>query len=604
MKNQNVPGRTAALARRFLLLVMAATFAANAADRSPVSAPPSRATFTAAQLARLNQALASCHANYDPAARMLREPFHSPGYHTTLKGGFVHGTRASLVYAVALLDTGDEALRMRAEDVLRAVIPLQDQNPESKTYGIWPWFLEESLDKMSPPDWNWADFCGVQLLQVALDHRGRLSPEVAALVDTAIRHAARSIQRRNLGPGYTNIAIMGAYVTLVAAELYDWHDLREYALARFRRFYDYTKEQGAFTEYNSPTYTVVALSELGRMRLHVKDPDARRSVEEMYRLAWEDVARHFHPPSRQWAGPHSRSYGTLLGKSTLAFLQRATGDRVDFGADEPTIVEQRLPVPCPPDLEVFFTSLRVPRDLVQTYLKAESPVVGTTHLESAFALGSVNRGEFWNQRRSLVAYWGTAQKPSYLHLRFLRDGYDFSAAQFFSAQRGGDVLAAINFATDGGNTHISLDRLTNGVVRAKDLRLRFEFGGAAGKATWRIPQKSSDPVLIAFDQLQVNLAVPYAVFGAGKPHWETSAQGHEACLDLVIDHGEEREFRLGEIQQAAIGLALRLAQGRAAPPEVSAAVSDGRLMLEWNLLRVNIPMRPDKAGILQKAVRY
>ena len=604
MQNQNVPACKTARTLPLLVLLMVATFTTKAADRPPVTTARPHATFTTTQLAQLNRALASHHANYDAAARMLREPFHSPGYHTTLQGGFVHGTRASLVYAVALLDTGDEVLLRRAEDVLRRVIALQDQDPDHKTYGIWPWFLEEPLDKMSPPDWNWADFCGVQLLQVALDHRDRLSPEVARLVDTSIRHAARSIQRRNMGPGYTNIAIMGAYVTLVAAEFYDWNDLREYALTRFRRFYDYTKVQGAFTEYNSPTYTIVALSELGRMKLHVKDPAARRMVEELYRLAWTDVARHFHAPTRQWAGPHSRSYGTLLGQGTLAFLQRATEGRVDFGADEPGIVEQRLPVPCPRDLEVFFTALTAPREVEQTYLKAEPPVVGTTHLESSFALGSVNRGDFWNQRRSLVAYWGTATQPSYLHLRVLRDGYDFSAAQFFSTQRRGDVLAAINFGTDGGNTHISLDRLTNGAVRARDLRLRFEFGGEAAKTRLRIPEKPAGPVRISFDGLQLNLAVPYAVFAAEKPHWETSAKGNKACLDLVFYHGDEREFRLGEMREAAIGLALRLAQGQADAPEVKTNASDNRLALAWNELRVNIPVRPDKVGVLQKAVRY
>jgi hypothetical protein len=67
---------------------------------------------------------------------MLRELLRSPGYHTTLKGGFVHPTRSSLTYAVALLDTGDEALRRRAEEVLRRVIALQEQKPASKSHGI------------------------------------------------------------------------------------------------------------------------------------------------------------------------------------------------------------------------------------------------------------------------------------------------------------------------------------------------------------------------------------------------------------------------------------------------------------------------------------
>jgi hypothetical protein len=148
--------------------------------------------------------LARLDAQYDPAQRMLRSEFSSPGYHTTLTGGVVHRTCPSLEYAVALLDTDRPEALERAQDVLTRVIALQDQDPNSPTYGIWPWFLEEPIGRMSPPDWNWADFCGVQLLQVAIDHMDRLPIELQQQVRNSILHAARSIQRRNVGPEYTN----------------------------------------------------------------------------------------------------------------------------------------------------------------------------------------------------------------------------------------------------------------------------------------------------------------------------------------------------------------------------------------------------------------
>lgn len=33
---------------------------------------------------------------------------------------------------------------------------------------------------------------------------------------------------------------------------------------------------------------------------------------------------------------------------------------------------------------------------------------------------SVSHGDLWNQRRALIAYFGTTQQPMYLHLRFLK----------------------------------------------------------------------------------------------------------------------------------------------------------------------------------------
>jgi hypothetical protein len=561
------------------------------------------------QRVRLQGALAEWHPRYDPAAQMVRRPFSSPGYHTTLQGGEVHPTRDSLRYAVALLDTGEADLLRRAEDILRRVISLQDQDPASKTYGIWPWFLEEPLDRMSPPDWNWADFCGVQLLQVARDHRHRLSPEVAALVDAAIRHAARSIQRRNVGPAYTNIAIMGAYVTLVTAELYDLADLWTYALKRWRAFHAFTLQTGAFAEYNSPTYTLVALQELARMRQHVKDSEARRLVEDIYRLAWEEVARHFHPPTRQWAGPHSRSYRTLLPDDTLGLIQRSTGGRVRLldGEPAPALDEHRLSTPCPPDLEPLFTRLEAPREVVKTFVKGDPPVVGTTFLHPQFALGSVNRGDLWNQRRALLAYWGTAEQPASLHLRCLRDGYDFAAAQFFSVQRGGEALAGVNFATDGGNTHVSLDRLKQATVRARDLRVRFDFGGAAGRTSVTAPSKLGDPVELRLGSLRLRLAVPFARFGDATGRWEAGRDParQTAWLDVVLYAGAEQQIHFDQLDQAVVGLALSFATDEQTAAPARAELRDGRLTLtlEKPWLRLVLPARPDKASVLQRSCR-
>jgi hypothetical protein len=260
--------------------------------------------------------------SYDPNERMLRAPFSSPGYHTTLRGGSVHRTRETLEYAVALLDSGEPERLKRAEAILRRVIGLQDQDPNSRAYGIWSWFLEEPLDKMWPPDWNRADFCGTQLLQVAIDHADRLPSDLRQQVKDSILHAARSIVRRNVGPGYTNIALLGTYVTLVVGERFEVSDLLNYGRQHLRRFHEYTKEKGSFSEYNSPTYTCVAIEEISRMMQHVRAAESQKPLQELNEFAWHHVARRFHPPTRQWSGPPSRAYSTFLRTSTLASTWR------------------------------------------------------------------------------------------------------------------------------------------------------------------------------------------------------------------------------------------------------------------------------------------
>ncbi len=515
------------------------------------------------------QALQKEDANYDASQQMLRTPYSSPGYHTTLTGGYVHSTRGSLDYAVALLDSGDPERFKRAEAVLRRVIALQDQDPNSPTYGIWSWFLEEPLERMSPPDWNWADFCGTQLLQVAIDHMDRLAPELQQQVRDSILHAARSIQRRNVGPGYTNIALMGTYVTLVAGERFNVPELADYGRQRLRRFREYTREKGSFTEYNSPTYTMVAIEEISRMMQHVRDTEAQRLLKELNEFAWRHVARRFHPPTKQWAGPHSRAYSTLLGPSTLAAIQRATGGKVSFLPESEaweSIDAQRLALQCPTEFYGHFLKLDVAREEIEMFEKnprAEHDIVGTTYLHAQFALGSVNIGDFWNQRHGVIGYWTTPAGPSALRLRFLHDDYDYASASLFSVQNKGDILGAVLFATDRGDTHISLDRVLNATITAKDLRLRLQFEGAIRDL--KLPPLATtekmrihEPVRFSCGPLEGLFCVPAIEFAGLPVRLETGRDAESAWIDLILYRGPARPFDFRTIKEAALVFTLSL----------------------------------------------
>jgi hypothetical protein len=518
------------------------------------------------------KALEERDAAYDPAEQMIRRPFSSPGYHTTLKGGAVHPTRDSFAYAVALLDSGDPKRLDRAVAILRRAIALQDQDPNSKTYGIWSWFLEEPLATMSPPDWNWADFCGVQLLQVARDHAPRLPKDLQDKVRDSILHAAQSIKRRNVGPGYTNIALMGTYVTLVAGEAFGVAELTDYGKARLKTFCDATIPDGSFAEYNSPTYTIVAITEISRMLGHVRDPKSSEMLEELNRFAWRHVARRFHPPTRQWAGPHSRCYNTILSDRTLAFIQRATGGKAHFVSDEEAATSLdacRLRAKCPDDLVHYFTSLPDARQEREVFVKGgedRTATIGTTWLHPDFALGTANLENLWNQCRPLVAYFKTDQGVAALRLRCLHDGYDYSSGAFFSVQDQGDVLAAVDFATDGGDTHPGLDRVKNATIQAKDFRLRFEIEGDLGQI--RLPEKPDlrEPIRLRLGDVVCDIKIGRCVFGDFPIRTEAAAhetgdeEGRRKSLglDLVLYSGEKRDLSFRELTEAAAVFALSM----------------------------------------------
>jgi len=537
--------------------------------------------------ARLLKAIAGLHKQYDPKERMLQIPFSSPGYHTALKGGMVHPIRQSLDYAVNLLDTEKPEFIERAIAILTRIVALQDTDPASPTFGIWSWFLEEPLPQMRPPDFNWADFCGVQLLQVSRDHKAKLPAELAKGVDAAIVNACKAIIKRNVGPSYTNIAIMGTYVTLIAGELLEKPELRTYGLARLERFAKYTQDNGAFEEYNSPTYTIVALAELSRIQAHARDPKAQALIAPLVRKAWEELATHFHAPTRQWAGPHSRAYASLLAKRTLAIIQRGTAGRVDFGVDELDREEIRLPLACPTDLEPLFGPLTQPRTVTETFIK-RSKTVGTTYLHPDYALATISEGDLWNQRRALLLYFGDAKTPGYAHLRFLKNGYDFSSAILTAQQREGLTIGTVTFITNGGDTHISLDKVKNATIKAKDLRLRLELGGPAAKAVTLTPIVGTKAVTLDLPAFTLRFSTAIAQFGELEGKLVVGGDDTLKWVDIVLYEGNEREFNLAALDQALLAFTLRVGtQG-----SLHGQGEGGLYTLSSQGLSITVPMKP------------
>ena len=324
------------------------------------------------QLARYLQV---ADRNYGAEDRMLGMAFSSPGYHSRVPPGtWVHPTRQSLDYAVALLARHAPGDADRAADVIGAVLKLQDTDPESRTFGIWPWVLEEPLAKMSPPDWNWADFCGARLVTMLHDHRGRLPDELRAAMVRSVDCAARAIRRRNVQPSYTNIAIMGGGVCAAVGELAGDSDMLYYGRTRLQQTLVHARRDGGFTEYNSPTYTMVALWECERTLHLVRDPATREAAEALRQIAWKTIAESFHPATGQWAGPHSRAYTDRLLPSVVDYFTDQTGAEIEVhpslrarGRDRPPMPFPHLP--CPADLRPRFRHLPAePLELRRTFI--------------------------------------------------------------------------------------------------------------------------------------------------------------------------------------------------------------------------------------------
>ena len=167
---------------------------------------------------------------------MLGQEFHSPGYHTTVASGtWVHPVLPSLDYALGLLQRNSPGDGQRAEKIILRVIGLQDADPAKPYYGILAPRLEEPLEKMSPPDWNWADFCVCVSRSCWADHGQSLSEELKQAMRTSLRHAALAIKKSPRRTGIHEHRHHGRRSVRRGGEILDDRELLEYGRQRLQQ---------------------------------------------------------------------------------------------------------------------------------------------------------------------------------------------------------------------------------------------------------------------------------------------------------------------------------------------------------------------------------
>lgn len=512
-------------------------------------------------------------------------------YHTKMRDCRAHPTRDSLSYALFLLEDGSKERVERAKEILDRVLNLQVVDPDSKWYGLWGWYMEEPPDRMAPADWNWADFNGSLLLVIEFRDGAKLDAALRTRVREAIRHAAQSVKRRNVSMSYTNIAMKGTFVTQAAAELLRDDELKAYAKDRMVRLCQAIDETGSFAEYNSPTYALVSLTALTRIRMFVKDEEVRRRAALLERRVWLHMAMHWDAARKQFAGPMSRCYRNDLGYP--AWLEKALGgqlrlvtpqNRTDDG--DAAIHDYR----CPPDLSGRFLTPEPDVERRELFI-AKPATAGTTYFSKDFSLGTVNRGEFWVQRRPLLGYFGDDSRPARtVQMRVVKDGYDFSSALLFSAQRDARVLGMINFRDPGGDKHISLDPIKDGEFVCGRLFVEFDIDGLDA---FTVDQMDTG-LYVKSRNLQARFRFLDACWGTHRPAMKVSktTQSLTVTLDLKPADGP-RKVRWRDLPAAYAAFALELADGTGdfADSMPVSKLEGGRLLAEWDGLKLEASTR-------------
>jgi len=223
----------------------------------------------------------------------------------------VHLVRDTSFYALGLLLRGDQE---RAVQAIDAVLKNQLDAPDAPFHGTWLRYPEEPAPASDAVEWrdydpNWREFIGTPLAMILSHFEEQLPGGLVARIDAALRLACAGAIRRNVDAGYTNIALMTAFLLDFAGTRLgepDWVATGERLAGKIRALFE---QHGTFEEYNSPTYYGVDIYALALWRSYAPSAILRAWGIEMENALWRDLAQYYHAGMRNMAGPFDRAYG-------------------------------------------------------------------------------------------------------------------------------------------------------------------------------------------------------------------------------------------------------------------------------------------------------
>lgn len=440
-------------------------------------------------------------------------------YHTRLPlKTKVHQLRGNIDYAVMLLASESLENRNIALLIIDRVLSLQVLDPYDPYYGIWSWYLEEPVSEMSPPDMNWADFIGGELLMLLTTFEEQLTEDLLERCKNALTATAFCIFRRNVRPDYTNICIAGAAVTLLVGKLLQIPLLYEYGKRRLILFQKHVKEVG-INEFNSHSYCFVVIDECERILQLNDEDDIIETVEFIREFFWEHMLIHYHPSTGNLCLPHSRAYSydnKYRERFSAEFRQTYRGGLQHLSC--PDRLARRLYTL--PSSEYHKNICYITRK------RQRDAVYGTLYMNSKLAVGSASRGCFWTQFHSAGAYWKNAS----FRVRLYKDGFDFSSGGIRTIQKGATAVSIFFLWSDLGDLHLFFDAPREQRYFCDNLILRYELEAPDALAI----QLNEDTFELHSGRYKVVVHTQSGSFYGAPVFWSCKSATGNAYVEAVI----------------------------------------------------------------------
>jgi len=311
----------------------------------------------------------------------------------------LHSVRDTIYHAVGLVSRGGPENLALAEKMIDAVIQCQERRPDAANYGNFLWYKENGAVE----DLNGVSFTLGAMIPMMIRHGDRLDKELRQRIFSSIRLGLEATKRLDVALGYTNIALFDIENTCLGGQLLQDERIIARGKQKFIEWMTLTDQFGIPFEYNSPTYTGVAIGSLSSLANNSKDPEIRiRARTALARIALS-VALHVHPSTGLWAGPHSRAYSGGLASR----LDNSVRNWVNGGSFPAWAIDAMLHRP--------------ERMQVAETAHTDFNMSITTYHSPSFALGVSTSEGLGGQGNSLIAQFRrkNPNEPGVLYSRYL-----------------------------------------------------------------------------------------------------------------------------------------------------------------------------------------
>ncbi|MFB0523584.1 MAG: hypothetical protein ACETV1_07500 [Candidatus Bathyarchaeia archaeon] len=387
--------------------------------------------------------------NFDSEVNLVRT--HAEHIYARDRTNVHDAAQASLYYAICLLESGEVE---KAERIIRKVLTAQEVHEGNIHFGNFKWIYEDDM----VTDLNAVQFVLQSLLTIYKLYLDKLSEEIKGEMRRSIGFGLRELENLDVDLSYTNITLLEIMNLIVGGELLNQPHFAERGYRKLDSWIDYTNRFG-IREYNSPTYTGVDLGALASISMFSENEEVRLKAKLAEERLWLDVATHYHKPSHQIAGPHSRAYpGDIMGRPGIVklILYAQLGEERLEKAWEPWIFAGVIEYNCPEYLRRLLSDKPLPYFVAETW-NAEDRGDMYTYMTPKYALGTSSIG-YGTQTDNLILHYKREEDPGFniMFCRYIINDKDWrknpyvEEGVFFGAQHKNKAMALYGLPLRGG----------------------------------------------------------------------------------------------------------------------------------------------------------